>query len=144
MSDTEMLTRVLVVDDIPLMRTMLRKYIALIGASRADGEISGRTFEIVEAANGLNALEVLSEQDIHLIFLDLMMPEMDGITFLEKAQADETAASIPVVVTTALSEEAGVERAMALGARAYIRKPFTIEAVEIQIRQLLGTPAVSS
>jgi CheY-like chemotaxis protein len=139
-NDTAALTRVLVVDDIPLMRTMLRKYVSIIGASRADRDMSGRTFEVVEAANGLMAMDTLSKEEIHLIFLDLMMPEMDGITFLEKIQEDPAASQIPVVVTTALSEEAGVARALALGARSYIRKPFTIEAVEQQVRQLLGTP----
>ena len=51
---------------------------------------------------------LLAEQEIHLIFLDLMMPEMDGITFLEKKGGDKDTATIPVMVTTALSEEAGV------------------------------------
>ena len=132
------ITRVLVVDDIPLMRMMLAKYIAMIGGARATCEFADRRFEVVEALNGLDALEALEKQEIHVVFLDLMMPEMDGLTFLERKRETASVSSIPVVVTTALSEEAWVDKALSLGADSYIRKPFTIDAVEGQLRLLVA------
>lgn len=129
---------VLVVDDIALMRRMLVNYIALIGASSPDCDRGRTRFEVVEAGNGAEALEAISQRAVDLIFLDLMMPEMDGITFLERAKTQLAAAHIPVVVTTAIGEDAAVDKAMALGARACIRKPFTIEAVRGELAPFLA------
>ena len=125
---------ILIVDDIQLMRTMLRRYLTMIARSTDADD----AFEIVEAVNGREALHILSKREVDVVFLDLMMPEMDGITFLEQRKDDARAARVPVILTTALSEEAHLGRALELGAKTYIRKPFTVEAVERELAQVLG------
>jgi hypothetical protein len=80
---------VLVVDDDPDLRALVRRYLA------------GEGYAVVEAADGRAALECLGEATPGLILLDLMMPEMDGFEVVEALRANETWRAIPVVVVTA-------------------------------------------
>jgi adenylate cyclase len=128
---------ILVVDDIPLMRTMLVKYIKTLGTKVLKETGEAPTLEVVEAANGKVALEKMKEQPVDLIFLDLMMPEMDGLTFLGIKREDPAISEIPVIVCSALGEKDTVDKAKDLGARAYIMKPFTLRTIEENIREAL-------
>ena len=124
---------VLVVDDIPLMRTMLGKFLAMIEHRSLARE--GCELRIVEARDGVEALQKTREHAVDLIFLDLMMPAMDGVTFLEKLKAEPASAGIRVVVTTALAEASALARARELGADSFIRKPYTLDAIEVELRK---------
>ncbi len=128
---------ILVVDDIPLMRTMLVKYVKSLGLKILNEEVGVEGIDILEAANGMDALDVLSEYDVDLIFLDLMMPEMDGLSFLRTKREDDSIADIPVIVCSALGEKDTVEEAKALGATSFIVKPFTLKSVEEKFREAL-------
>jgi len=128
---------VLVVDDIPLMRTILAKYVNSLGLKILSQDSTPGRVEILEAANGREALKRLKETDVDLIFLDLMMPEMDGLTFLKEKQGDAQISGIPVIVCSALGERETVEKAHDLGAHSYIVKPFTLKAVEEKFREVL-------
>jgi len=125
--------RFLIVDDIPLMRSMLAKYV-----ERAAPEVfedgSALSIEIVEAGDGEEALEHLQSQPIDLVFLDLMMPRMDGIAFLRKKASDPSMHSVPVVVCSAVNDPDTLAEAHSLGAFACIEKPFTLRDVEQQLR----------
>ena len=127
--------KVLVVDDISLMRTMLRKYIRLIASSYFPNDPDA--IEVLEAENGAEALSIMAKENVDLVFLDLMMPEVSGLTFLEQRNEDDRLAAIPVVVTTALGEETGVDQARRLGITGYIRKPFTLEEVRRELEPIL-------
>ena len=127
--------KVLVVDDISLMRTMLRKYIRLIASSYFPNDPDA--IEVLEAENGAEALSIMAKEIVDLVFLDLMMPEVSGLTFLEQRNEDDRLAAIPVVVTTALGEETGVDQARRLGITGYIRKPFTLEEVRRELEPIL-------
>jgi c-di-GMP phosphodiesterase len=131
--------RILIVDDIPLMRQLLKKYIEKIGRGLADGPAACQ-FELLEAGNGQEALDLLSRNrgSVDLIFLDLMMPECDGLTFLERRRSDAEINRVPVVLTTALGEESTIQKAVSLGAAAYIRKPFTSQGFEAVFRKFIG------
>ena len=72
-----------------------------------------------------------------LVFLDLMMPEMDGLSFLKAKQDDNAIAGIPVIVCSALGEKETVEEAESLGAVGFIVKPFTMKSVEDKFREAL-------
>jgi len=138
---------ILVVDDIPLMRTILVKYVKSLGLRVLCGDTSVSGIDILEAANGKDALARLKETPVDLIFLDLMMPEMDGLTFLAAKRQLPGIAEIPVVVCSALGEKETVERAKELGAMGYIVKPFTLKSVEEKFRDALersSTPAPAS
>ena len=130
---------ILVVDDIPLMRTMLVKYIKSLGLKILNEEIGVEGIDILEAANGMDALDLLGEYHVDLIFLDLMMPEMDGLSFLSTKREDDSIANIPVIVCSALGEKDTVEEATALGATSFIVKPFTLKSVEDKFREALTT-----
>lgn len=128
---------ILIVDDIPLMRIMLAKYVRTLGLKILREELSILGIEIFEASNGVEALECLKNYSIDLVFLDLMMPEMDGITFLQHKKENPTLSSIPVIACSALGERDAVEKATALGASSYIVKPFTLKSVEEKFRAAL-------
>lgn len=128
---------ILIVDDIPLMRTMLVKYINTIGTRVLREEFGVEQVEVLEAEDGAAALETARSHPVDLIFLDLMMPGMDGIGFLEEKRKDPAIAGIPVVVCSAVGEKNTVEKAKTLGAQAYITKPFTLKSVEGHIRDIM-------
>jgi two-component system chemotaxis response regulator CheY len=130
---------ILVVDDIPLMRTILGKYVKGIGLKVLTEELGVSGLDILEAPNGAAALQLLKEQPIDLVFLDLMMPEMDGLAFLRQKGADPGIRGIPVIVCSALGEKDTVEKARELGAAGYIVKPFTLKAVEERFREAMTT-----
>lgn len=78
-------------------------------------------YNIVKAYNGNQALEMIKNKEIHLIILDIMMPEKDGIQTLEEIRKDK---SIPVILLSAKSEDYDKIEGLNLGADDYITKPF--------------------
>ena len=128
---------ILVVDDIPLMRTMLVKYIKTLGTKILKETYGIPGIDVLEAPNGKAALDKLKEQPVDLIFLDLMMPEMDGLTFLGLKRENPAYAKIPVIVCSALGEKDTVDKAKDLGARSYIMKPFTLKTIEENLREAM-------
>ena len=128
---------IMVVDDIPLMRTMLVKYIKTLGMKILKDNYDIPGIDVIEAPNGKIALEKLKEQPVDLIFLDLMMPEMDGLTFLGLKRELPQYNNIPVIVCSALGEKETVQKAKDLGAKAYIMKPFTLKTIEENLRDAM-------
>ncbi len=105
--------KILIVDDQLINRMLLKK-------------ILSEKYEVFEASGGEKALEITKENKevIQVILLDLVMPGMDGYTFLEIVKADPELRNIPIIVTT---QSEGVEaeiRALELGASDYITKPY--------------------
>ena len=86
-------------------------------------------YQVFEAYNGKEALDVLKEQDIHLVLMDIMMPEMDGISAMVKIR--ETS-NVPVILLTAKSEDTDKVLGLTVGADDYITKPFN--PIEVQAR----------
>ena len=93
-------------------------------------------YQVFEAYNGKEALEVLKEQDIHLVLMDIMMPEMDGIAAMVKIR--ETS-NVPVILLTAKSEDTDKVLGLTVGADDYITKPFNplelVARVKSQLRR---------
>lgn len=96
--------------------------------------LSHPDYTIYEASNGLEALDVISKNDIHLVLLDIMMPVMDGITAMAKIR--ETS-NVPVILLTAKSEDADVVLGLDVGADDYITKPFSPVEVSARVRSQL-------
>ena len=82
------------------------------------------TSNIVEAEDGLKALELLPTQDFKLIIADLNMPKMNGFEFVSIVKQGPATASIPVIFLTTEAGEKEREKGMELGAAAYLTKPF--------------------
>lgn len=121
--------RVLIVDDSSVMRKIVERSLRSAGF-----ELS----EVLEASNGAEALALAEKGPLHLILSDLNMPAMDGLEFLKNLGAVDSAKGTPVVMITTEGSEARVMEAVSMGAKAYIRKPFTPEHVKERIAPLLG------
>ncbi len=90
-------------------------------------------YNLYEAYDGLEALEVVENNDIHLILLDIMMPEMDGIQVLTQMRRTK---NIPVIFLTAKGEDTDKILGLNLGADDYVTKPFN--PVELLAAKKLG------
>jgi CheY-like chemotaxis protein len=86
-------------------------------------------FDVRLAVNAASAQEVLKNTQVDLILLDVEMPGMSGLAFLEKLQKNETYKKIPVVFITSNKDDKIVKTAIKNGAKGYIVKPFTSEAL---------------
>ncbi len=93
--------------------------------------------QVFEAANGAEALSVLRDNVVDLILCDINMPIMDGLEFVKQLSSVENAKGVPVVMITSGGSEAEVLRAIAYGARGYLRKPFAADQVRSQISSIL-------
>jgi CheY-like chemotaxis protein len=120
------LPRVLVIDDEPAIR----------GVLRASLEASG--FEVVLADDGLRGIGVARRQRPDAIVLDLMMPVMDGHTVLDVLRADEKTRYLPVIVLSALTQQAVRDRCHSQGVAAFLAKPFDPADVAAAIRDALA------
>ena len=96
--------------------------------------LASEDYCLFEAYTGLQALEIVRREDIHLILLDIMMPEMDGIAATAKLR--ETS-NIPIILLTAKSESADKVLGLNIGADDYITKPFDPMEVLARVRSQL-------
>jgi CheY-like chemotaxis protein len=116
---------VLVVDDEIHMRRLAARILELAG------------YKVLEAASGSEALSIIEETPPDVITCDISMPGMSGFEFLAAIKAIPSGAKIPVIMLTALGQSKDISRATALGAAAYISKPFSsAKLVETIQRQL--------
>lgn len=122
---------VLIVDDSSVMRRIVERSLRESGL---------RLERVIEADNGAAALDAVRTHSIDLIFSDINMPEMDGIELLRQIHATGTAKLPPVLMITTDGSEAKVLKAISLGARGYIRKPFTPDQVRQQVTDVLSGP----
>jgi two-component system KDP operon response regulator KdpE len=95
-------------------------------------------FRVTQAANGEEVLDVIRTDRPDLILLDLMMPVMDGWECLAALKNDRGLRDIPVFVLTGKTVSEDQERALALGAEAFIAKPFQNAALVARIRERLA------
>jgi sigma-B regulation protein RsbU (phosphoserine phosphatase) len=93
--------------------------------------------QVLFATNGPSALQKAAEEDLDLILLDVMMPEMDGYEVCASLKSNLRTAQIPVVFVTGLSEEQDEEKGLRLGAIDYVTKPFSPAIVKARVRNHL-------
>lgn len=118
--------RCLVVEDSKTMRNMLAESLARIPG-----------MEVVEAENGLVGIRVLATQQFDLVVTDVNMPVMDGLKLVRHVRGDPRHEKIPIVIITTESAPNDRDRAMALGANAYIEKPIQAPRVIRAVKRLL-------
>jgi two-component system chemotaxis response regulator CheY len=119
---------VLIVDDSPAMRSFMRRVL----------DVS--SFEVgscAEAADGEEALEVLRSRWIDIVLTDINMPRMDGEQLLRRMDADEVLRAIPVLVISSDRTEIRVNQLLSMGARGYVKKPFTAETLRNELQRVL-------
>jgi DNA-binding response OmpR family regulator len=114
---------ILVIDDDITIRTLLQS------------TLTNKGFKIIAAENGHQGLEIAKTQDIDLILLDWMMPEMDGIEVLTELKHDGDTEDIPVIMLTSKEKSGDVELANSKGAIDYIIKPFKLHEVSEMVQK---------
>lgn len=113
--------KILVVDDTPWNRRLIKMLV-----SRVLTDIS-----VLEASGGVEALEIMNKNDITVVILDIMMPDMDGIEVLRKIKSNVKLMHIPIIMWSAINETESLEKSLELGALDYFTKPLT--AVEMRV-----------
>ena len=98
-------------------------------------------YKIYKAYDGNQAVEKLKEQEIHLIILDIMMPEKDGIETLEEIRKEKT---IPVIMLSAKSEDYDKIEGLNAGADDYITKPFSVRELMARVKANLRKNEISN
>jgi two-component system chemotaxis response regulator CheY len=116
---------ILTVDDSPSLRMVLRE--ALTGAGH----------KVVEAEDGLAALEWLETHQPQLVITDITMPRLDGLALIERLRSREAMRDLPILVLTTESAPASKARARAAGATGWIAKPFDPEKLNSAIRRVI-------
>jgi DNA-binding NarL/FixJ family response regulator len=117
--------RLLLIDDDPNLILLVKDYLEFRG------------YEVITAENGREALEIL-EQDIpDMIICDVMMPEMDGYTFVEQVRQNERTSWIPVLFLSAKGQSADRVKGLNKGADVYMVKPFEPEELVAQVESSL-------
>ena len=98
-------------------------------------------FAVSVARDGAEALERIRAERPDLVVLDVMMPKLNGFEVCQAVRADPDLAGIPIVMLTAKGREAEMSKGLALGADAYIAKPFSTRDLVARIKALLGEGA---
>jgi two-component system KDP operon response regulator KdpE len=115
--------KILVVDDEPPIRRLLKAGLGTQG------------YVVIEAPNGRTALELAETASPDLIILDLGLPDMSGHALLEQWQA--AGASVPIVILSSRTDEAGIVQALETGADDYVTKPFGMNELIARLRVAL-------
>lgn len=119
------MTRILLVEDIDDIRENTSELLEL------------NDFEVIEANNGKAALDTLSREEFDLIISDIVMPDMNGLEFLDEIRKDEKLKDMPFVYMSASVQEKEKEAAIAKGIDGFIQKPFTEEVLLATIAKAL-------
>jgi DNA-binding response OmpR family regulator len=95
-------------------------------------------FEVIQARDGKQALDLTRAEAPQVVVLDIAMPELDGLTVLRRLRADAATADLPVVLLSARAQEADVARGYAEGASKYVAKPFRPSELVDAVNDLLA------
>jgi len=117
--------RLLLIDDDPNLILLVKDYLEFRG------------YEVVTAENGRKALSVLAEEIPDMIICDVMMPEMDGYTFVEQLRLDPRTSWIPVLFLSAKGQSQDRVKGLTKGADVYMVKPFEPEELVAQVESSL-------
>lgn len=96
--------------------------------------LSDSDYNLFEAYNGREAVEIVEKEDIHLILMDIMMPVMDGMTAMAEIRKMST---VPIIMITAKSEDSDIVLGLNVGADDYITKPFNPLEVTARVKSQL-------
>jgi len=113
---------VMVVDDEKPLRDFVRRNLEVRG------------YKVLTAGNGLEAMAVFQNENIHLVILDIMMPYMDGLEVTRRIREES---HVPIIILTAMGEETDKVRAFDLGADDYLTKPFGVGELLGRIKAVL-------
>jgi len=121
-----MKTKILLVDDEPDLQELI------------DANLTTAGYQVLTAATGPEALRQARELKPHLILLDVMLPEMDGLEVCKMLRRDPATSSIPIIMLTARATEIDRVLGLELGADDYVTKPFSVRELVLRVKKLLS------
>jgi two-component system chemotaxis response regulator CheY len=122
--------RILIVEDSPTMRSLLT----------ASLEELGGAVKITEVASGFEALRQLPRESYDLVVTDINMPDINGLELISFVKGNDAYREIPLIIVSTEGSDRDRDKGLALGADAYIVKPFEPEALRDAARMLLERP----
>lgn len=128
--------RILVVEDSASTRSLVRAILEDASFANKVGPV-----EVTEAESGFDAMRLLPRARYDLIVTDINMPDVNGLELIAFIRRSETYRATPLLIISTQSTARDVERAMKLGANAYLPKPFTGEGVREVCARLMTDPA---
>jgi len=117
---------ILIVEDSATTRALIRAVIEDMG-----------DFSVVEAGSGFEALKLLPTQEFSLVITDVNMPDINGLELIHFIKSNPRYGNIPLIIVSTERSEEDKKRGMALGAMAYITKPFKAHELQAVIKQAL-------
>lgn len=120
---------ILVVDDSNIVRKVFLKTLGLTSV-----EVN----KVIEAENGKRGLDLMKDEWVDIVFLDINMPVMNGVEFLERLRQDPVHKDTPVVIVSTEGSQERIKHLEALGIKAYLRKPVTPESLADTIQNVLA------
>jgi two-component system chemotaxis response regulator CheY len=124
------LKKILIAEDSPTMRSLIVSTIAALG-----------DFEIVEAANGFEALRILPREKVDLVITDINMPDINGLELVSFIKGNANYKTTPLFIISTEGSERDREKGLSLGADAYLTKPFSPQELQALIVRFLGQEA---
>jgi two-component system, chemotaxis family, chemotaxis protein CheY len=121
---------ILVVDDSPTIRRMVQAALAALGS-----------VSFVEAGSGLQAIEMLALQPVHVVVLDLNMPDMHGLDVLKFLRSHDQYRELPVIILTTRGDDTSRDAALKAGATHYLTKPFAPGVLASAVGDVLSSNA---
>jgi two-component system, chemotaxis family, chemotaxis protein CheY len=95
-------------------------------------------FKVLTACDGMDALDRITKQPVHLVITDLNMPNMDGIELVASLRENPDYQELPIIVLSSLNEEMNKKRLKELGVGSYLQKPFNIERIQYEVAKYLN------
>ena len=118
--------KILIVDDEEVIRKFLKIHLDKLG------------YEVMEAGDGVQAIEQLGKDDFDLLICDILMPKKDGWEVIKEVKSNPKTKAIPVIVLTAKNEDSDMFKGYDLGVNYYMTKPFTKAQLIYGLRLMFG------
>lgn len=122
-----MAKKILIAEDSATMRALIVSTIAAMG-----------DFDIFEAANGFEALRILPREKVDLVITDINMPDINGLELVAFVRGNANYKNTPLIIVSTEGSQRDREKGLALGANAYLVKPFLPDALQQLVRQYLN------
>ena len=121
--------KLLIVDDEPHIRMLLEQTLE---------DLEDEDVEILVATNGQEAYDIIREEKPQLVFLDVMMPKMNGFEVCQKIKKELKMDEVHIILLTAKGQEMDKEEGLAVGANEYMTKPFDPDSILAKAMNILG------
>ena len=123
--------KILIVDDEPHIRMLIGQTLE---------ELEDEDVEFFTAENGEQALEIINEEKPQVVFLDVMMPKMNGMEVCRRVKKEQGLSDVYIILLTAKGQELDRQKGQEVGADLYMTKPFDPEVILSKAREVLKLP----